>query len=110
VVILGCIYFYLILVNIMTEMVILEYGPPSDELLARSLELKKLPVPLHAIGDIVIIPGKNSKPIYTVVSLICSMGDTFDGEWVYGSIGNFDNPLGVTYTPESLVVKRRSNK
>lgn len=90
-------------------MVILEYGEPSDEFVALSLGLKRLPVPLHAIGDIVVIPGKNGKPIYAVIILICSMKDTWFGEWVYGSICE-SNSLGITYTPESLVVKRGADE
>jgi hypothetical protein len=90
-------------------MVILEYGPPRDELVALSLWLKKMPAPLHSLGEIVIIPGKKGQPIFAVITLICSMGDAFPDEWVYGSTCE-SNPLGVTYTRESLVVKRGGNE
>jgi hypothetical protein len=92
----------------MTELIITEYTPPTGMIVELSEQLQSLPQPLCAIGEIVIVPGQDGKPIYAVVSLICALRDAFPNELVYGVVCEL-NPLGLTYMRESLVVKRENN-
>jgi hypothetical protein len=85
-------------------MIITEYSPPSTELIELSSQLQALPKPLYSIGEIVIIPNNNGDPIFAVISLICGIKEIASNEIVYGVA--CENNRGITYRPESLLVKR----
>jgi hypothetical protein len=90
----------------MNSLIITEYGIPSAQLYSYSNQLKSLPAPKYALGDIVIIPDSDGCPVYAVISLICVNRDTFPCEsWVYG-VTPESNPLATAYVPEHLVLSR----
>lgn len=85
--------------RIREEVIITEYGEPSQNLVGLAEALKNLPAPKHTIGDIVIVPPA----VYGVVQFY--LYEPTIWEWIY-AVFLEENPEKIHYFPEKAVVSR----
>lgn len=86
------------------QIIITEYGEPSNAIVRNSQLLKSLPTPKHNIGDIVIVPPA----VYGVVQF--HLYEPELSGWVY-AVTLEENPEKINYFPEkSLVLSKYKNE